>query len=371
MDINTALQALRDPFGLPFYAWMFQGLMVLTFTLHILFVNLVVGGLAVAMYNHFKTGPERDFRQRLSAGLAQASTINLSVAIVLGVAPLLFVQVIYDPFWYASNSLSAWWAMAFLLTITIAFLSTYVFYLKRRRNPEAWGGFAVLGLAAAVFAGVIISALSLQALLPAEWLKWYAGCGGLKTTGTGLYSFGFGRFLHFMGPALINTGIFMMLYAWYFRPRNDIDGAYLDWVGRSGARLAKIAAMVQIVIGLWWLLSLPGELHFMRNIYMWAGAGLGLIVMILLLKAEADPDRWALPLAGVSFVAVLVMSIAREVLRMSYLGLYDFSIYSARVNIDWGSTALFFVTFVMGLVVIAWPLSIAFKLGRGTLDESV
>jgi hypothetical protein len=36
--------------------------------------------------------------------------------------------------------------------------------------------------------------------------------------------------------------------------------------------------MVQIVIGLWWLLSLPGELRFMRNIYMWAGAGLGLVI---------------------------------------------------------------------------------------------
>ncbi len=366
MDINSALQVLRDPFGLPFYAWMFQGLLVLTFTLHILVVNLAVGGIAVAMYCHFKGG---EYRRRLSRALAQASTINISVAIVLGVAPLLFVQVIYDPFWYASNSLSAWWAMAFLLAITIGFLSLYVFYLKRQKDPDAWGGYAVLSLVAVVAAGVIISALSVQALVPARWLEWYAGCGRLNTTGTGLYYFEVGRFLHFMVPAFINIGIFMMLYAWYFRPRPDHDAGYLDWVGRSGARLAKVGLMVEIVTGFWWLLTLPGNLHFMRNPYMWAGAGLGLVLLGLFYRAAGNPDRFALPLAFLSFVIVLLMSVARELLRMGYLGLYNYSIYDYKVNVDWGSTALFLATFVLGLVIIAYPLMVVFKLGRGTLKE--
>ncbi len=367
MDINTALQTLRDPFGVPFFPWMFQGLMVLTFTLHILVVNLAVGGIAVAMYCHFKGG---EYKKRLSFALAKASTINLSVAIVLGVAPLLFVQVIYDPFWYVSNSLSAWWAMGFLLTITIAFLAVYVFYLKRHKNPDAWGGYAVLSLVAVVFAGLIISALSVQGLVPGEWLKWYSAPGGeINTAGCSLHYFELGRFLHFMVPALINIGIFMMLYAWYFRPRTDVDGGYLDWVGRAGARVAKLAVMVEIAVGFWWLLTLPGELHFMRNPYLWVGAGLGLVLLFGLLQAEKAPERYALPLAGLSFVATLVMVVAREVLRMGYLGVYQYSIYDYPVNVDWGSTALFFVTFVMGLVVIAWPLTVAFRLGRGTLKK--
>jgi hypothetical protein len=367
MDINTALQVLRDPFGLPFYAWMFQGLLVLTFALHILVVNLAVGGIAVAMYCHFKGGA---YRQRLANALAKAGTINLSVAIVLGVAPLLFVQVIYDPFWYASNSLSAWWAMAFLLAVAIAFLALYVFYLKRQKNPDSWGGYAVLSLVAVVAAGIIISALSVQALVPGEWLKWYTRYGELHTTGTGLYHFEVGRFLHFMAPAFINTGIFMMLYAWYFRARADRDDAYLDWVGRAGVRLAKIAVMIEIVTGLWWLVALPRNLHFMRDPYMWAGAGLGMILLAVLYRAARNPDRFALPLAAFSLVTVLVMSIAREVLRMSYLGLYNYSIYDCKVNLDWGSTALFLATFVLGLVIIAYPLIVAFKLGRGTLKEA-
>ncbi len=367
MDINSTLQALRDPFGVPFFPWVFQLLMVLTFALHILFVNLVVGGIAVAVYEHFKGG---DFNRRLSKALAQVSTINLSVAIVLGVAPLLFVQVIYDPFWYVSNTLSAWWAMIFLLVVALGFLATYVFYLKRKKNPQGYGLFGGLALVFVLCAGIIISALSVQALVPGQWLEWYTANGGLVTTGTSLYRFELGRFTHFMVPAFINIGIFMMLYAWYFRPRSDFDGAYLDWVGRSGARMAKIAAMIQVVVGFWWLLTVPADLHFMKNPFLWVGAALGLLLLVGLMKAENEPDRYAIPMALLSFVAILGMGTAREALRMTYLGVFEYSIYDYPVNVDWGSTALFFGTFVMGLVVIAYPMIVAFKLGRGTLTES-
>lgn len=368
MDINSALQALRDPLGLSFFPWMFQLLMVLTFALHILFVNLVIGGIAIAIYGHFKGG---DFNKRLSKALAQVSTINLSLAIVLAVAPLLFVQVIYDPFWYVSNSLSAWWTMVFLLVVALGFLSNYVFYLKRKKNPQGYGLFGVLGLLFVLCGGIIISALSVQALAPGEWLKWYTAAGNdLVTGGLGLYRFELGRFSHFMVPAFINIGIFMMLYAWYFRPRSDFDGAYLDWVGLTGARIAKIAAMIQVVVGFWWLLTVPTDLHFMRNPFLWIGVSLGLLLLVGLMKGQHEPDRYALPLALLSFVAILGMGTAREALRMTYLGVFEYSIYDYPVNVDWGSTALFLVTFVMGLVVIAYPIMIAFKLGRGTLTET-
>ncbi|MEA1922584.1 MAG: hypothetical protein U9N63_08000 [Pseudomonadota bacterium] len=368
MDINSALQALRDPLGLPFFPWVFQLLMVLTFALHILFVNLVVGGIAIAVYGHFKGG---EFNRRLSKALAQVSTINLSLAIVLAVAPLLFVQVIYDPFWYVSNSLSAWWTMVFLLVVALGFLANYVFYLKRKNKPQGYGLFGMMGLVLVFCAGIIISALSVQALAPGEWLKWYAAGGGeLVTSGTSLYRFELGRFSHFMVPAFINTGIFMMLYAWYFRPRADFDGAYLDWVGQTGARVAKIAAMIQVVVGFWWLLAVPADLHFMKNPFLWIGVSLGLLLLVGLMKGQYEPDRYAIPLVLLSFVAILGMGTAREALRMTYLGVFEYSIYDYPVNVDWGSTALFWGTFVMGLVVIAYPIMVAFKLGRGTLTES-
>ena len=367
MDINFALQALRDPFGVPFFPWVFQLLMVLTFALHIIFVNLAVGGIAVAVYEHFKGG---DYNRKLSQTLAKVATVSLSSAIVLGVAPLLFVQVIYDPFWYVSNSLSAWWAMAFLLFITLGFLAHYVFYLKRHKNPGGYGFFGLLALVFVLAAGVVMSALSVQALVPGAWLDWYTANGNLATTGTILHKFELGRFIHFVVPAFINIGIFMMLYAWYFRPRADVDGAWLDWVGRAGVKVAKIATMIEIVIGFWWLIMIPSDLGFLHNHWLWLGSLLGFLLLVGLMKAEKDPERFAVPMALFSFIAVFGMCATREVLRMVYVGAFKYSIYDYPVNVDWGSTALFFGTFVMGLIVMAYPLIVVFKLGRGTLSES-
>ena len=114
MDTNLMIQTLQDPMGVPFYPVVFQGLSILTFALHILFVNLVLGGALIAAWGYFSSDQRW---QKLSRMLAKVTTINISIAIVLGVAPLLFVQVIYDPFWYTSNLLSAWWAMLFLAAL--------------------------------------------------------------------------------------------------------------------------------------------------------------------------------------------------------------------------------------------------------------
>ncbi len=114
MDTNLMIQTLQDPMGVPFYPMVFQGLSILTFALHIFFVNLVLGGALIAAWGHFSSDQRW---HKLSRMLAKVTTINISIAIVLGVAPLLFVQVIYDPFWYTSNLLSAWWTMLFLAAL--------------------------------------------------------------------------------------------------------------------------------------------------------------------------------------------------------------------------------------------------------------
>ena len=91
MDTNLMIQTLQDPMGVPFYPVVFQGLGILTFALHIFFVNLVLGGALIAAWGHFRSDQRW---QKLSRMLAKVTTINISIAIVLVVAPLLFVQVI-------------------------------------------------------------------------------------------------------------------------------------------------------------------------------------------------------------------------------------------------------------------------------------
>lgn len=368
MDTNLMLQTLRDPMGVPFYPIVFQGLGILTFALHIFFVNLVFGGAALAAWGHFRADERW---QVLSRMLAKATTINISIAIVLGVAPLLFVQVIYDPFWYTSNLLSAWWAIIFLAVLILGALSMYVFYLKRKGGTRRAGGFGLLAAACIPCAALIIHVLSMQTLYPDQWLGWYVSGLQMNTGGWGFHTLQVSRLLHFLVPAFLNTGIFLMLYAWYFKPRQDLDQAYLTWAAHLGLCLARYAAIATALVGIWWLVGVPAEFRFLTDHSLIAGYVLTVLLIILLFKAQQDPFGYAPIAAVLSLLTILIMSVARESLRMSYLEPFGYAVRDYPLTVDWGSTMLFVVTFVGGIGVIAWLLAIAFKAGRGEFVQEM
>lgn len=365
MDTPAMLETLRDPMGVPFYPVVFQALMVLTFALHILAVNLALGALGLSLYGRFQGGADWE---KLSPGLAKSATAAVSAAILLGVAPLLFVQVIYDPFWYASNLLSAAWVVGFVFVMMAAYGALYVFALSEKKGPCATTH-GLLALAGFVVAGVVMHALNLQMLAPDRWLSWYSRAGGVDSSGTLLHAFSLPRFLHFMVPSAAAGGVFLMLYAWYFGPRADYDRDFLGRVGRLGASLAFWATAVQAGVGFWWLLSLPAELGFAKSPLFLLAAALGVALLIglgRLALAEPRPERLAPHAAGGLVLVVLAMSTAREALRASELARFGYAASGHRVHLDLGSTALFLATFVLGGSVAAWLLSVAFQSGRAT-----
>jgi len=363
METAATLKFLQDPMGVPFYPVVFQALMVLTFSLHIVFVNLTLGTIFLAVLGRLKTGERWG---RLASAMAQCSTVNISLAILLGVAPLLFVQVIYDPFWYASNNLSAAWVIGFVFIMMAGYSATYLFLSgeKTRKRNTLFGATAFVLF---LLAGFIMHVLGFQALQPEKWLGWYTSHGAAATAGTVLHDFSLPRFLHFIIPAFAVTGVFLMLYAWYFRVRPDIDRAYLDWAGRLGAKMAFHATTAEILTGLLWLLVIPGELRFYANPFLHAGLLLGFALLGLLFMAQRSDDaaqRLAIPAAAATFVTILEMSAAREALRMAYLKRFDYSPFSHHLNLDWPSTALFFGTFALCLSVLAYLLTVVFSAGR-------
>ncbi len=363
MNISDMLRSLQDPMGIPFYPLVFQILLVLTFALHIIFVDLVIGGSFMAVYSYFRPGK---YYKALSKSFAKATTINLSLAIVLGVAPLLFMQVIYDPFWYTSNVLSASWMIGILFVLMSAFSFAYVFYLKSNKGKQHIAIWGILSFLLVILAAVIMHAVSYQALLPEKWLAWYMNNNKVNLYGAQLHAFQLPRFLHFIVASFALTGIFMMLYSWYFWKREDMDNDYIAWVGKAGAKMALIFTVLQMAVGIWWLLSLPVNFHFYTNYMFLIGVPIAVILLIVLVKAQVDPRRYALPVAAITAITVLAMSSLREVLRMLYVGRYNYSIYSYKLNISYGSTALFLASFVMGIIIVGYMATVVFKMGRSS-----
>lgn len=361
MDVGTMIKTLQDPMGIPFYPILFQVLMILTFSLHIMFVNFVIGASFLTLYGYIKGST---YWKDLSRSMARATTASASMAILLGVAPLLFVQVIYDVFWYASNMLSAGWVISFVFILMTAYSFTYVFYLKRDSKGNIFAIFGIIAFAFFIFAGVIMHALGYQLLQPEKWLDWYVRGDTADTSGVSLHAFQLSRFLHFIVPSFAMTGILLMLYAWYFKDRNDKDKEYLQWVGKMGANMAFVFTAIQAAAGLWWLLSLPSEFRFFLDPFFLISAGLGIVLLVYLYSARKDPVRYAVPGILLAFLTILGMSYARESLRMKYLGRFDYSIFNYKLNLDYGSTFLFLSTFVVGLVIAGYLLAVAYKSGK-------
>ena len=341
------LNAMRDPMGIPFYPAVFQFLMVLTFALHIVMVNLVLGGTFLALWGRMRGD---DLGINISKTFAKVSTIGTSLAIVLGVAPLLFVQVLYDPMWYTSSVMSAWWTMIFLISIALSFSFAYIFYLKEN-SSTFWCFLSLLFL---IVAGVIIHSLSMEILHPDKWSSWIAEGGKVNFSGWILKGFSLPRFLHFIAPSFTAAGLFMMLCDWY-------RGEDTDY-GKLGAKVAFYSVIAEIIIGIWFLLAQPFSLS--RSAFLWISVVLAIILLVTLAKSQKNPSGYAILSSLLFLLTVLSMGALREVLRTKYLGKLGYSISTYKLNLSLGSTLLFLVTFVMGLIVVFYPVTVVYKMGK-------
>ena len=93
-----------DPMPLPAPVWLLRTLLLLTFFLHVLFMNCLLGGTAIALVCRMRR-KSSEFSARLAGDLGQILPSVFAFTITLGVAALLFLQVLYGQFLYASSIL--------------------------------------------------------------------------------------------------------------------------------------------------------------------------------------------------------------------------------------------------------------------------
>mgnify|MGYP006166651753 FL=1 len=201
------LSALRDQAGVPSHPLVFLVLGVLTFALHIAAVQVMLGAASLTLRGAFSGSLHW---RRLAAAMITTAKIAVSVAIVIGVAPLLFVQVVYDPFWYTSNVLSAWWVIGFIVLLIAGYIALYVFYWKNHdivKEGGRGGVWMVASLALLLAVGFIVHSLTNQMLFPEHWMAWYAPQGVVNPDGHSLHHWNLPRFLFFIALSAPVTGV--------------------------------------------------------------------------------------------------------------------------------------------------------------------
>ena len=114
-DLTLPIPPL-DVVPLPLSAGTFKVLLLLTFGIHILAVDIGVGGSMVCLLLAYR-GKTSPAHKAIARAVAVVLPPAVTFAITLGVAPLLFVQLLYGRFLYTSSILMALPWMSFIVAL--------------------------------------------------------------------------------------------------------------------------------------------------------------------------------------------------------------------------------------------------------------
>jgi cytochrome c len=276
---------------LPLPEGLLKALLVLFFLIHILFVNLTVGGsLLVAILEYL--GFKNKKYDALALEVAKTVTVNKSLAVVMGIGPLLCINLVYTVQWYGANALTGHAWLIIIPLITAAFLLAYLHKYTWHRWETGtakkfhWAIVLTSTLLFLCIPFVFLANVNLM-LFPSEWEKVKGFFSSLKIGNV------FPRYLHFLLASIALTGLAGAGWFWRIIVVDHLDnGMSREELRRLFYRIAAWATGLQFIAGPILLFTLPGVgiTPLLYKIIL-PSAALGLVLFIFLLKKSKGPEE--------------------------------------------------------------------------------
>lgn len=314
----------------------FELLIVVSFLLHIIFVNITIGSSAMAVFQEIK-GMRTKKREDdlLALQLATHTSILKSIAVVLGVAPLLLISVIYTQYFYPSTILigKAW--LSLLLILIVAFLLLYMYKFmwdKMSENPNKKRLHVVIGSVGTLlllFVPLIFIVNVVSMLYPTMW----EGANGFFHS-LFYYPQIWPRYGHFILASFAVSGFY--LYFWNNRLQkkmsesNDTEEKMITNGKRLGLQVMIGSTVLQFALGFILLFSFDrdirmlylGDDFLLTTLFVISLLMTAMLVYFLYLLMVRDKRKYFI-LSLSTFVIILsVMGWMRHELRESYLNPY-------------------------------------------------
>lgn len=335
-----------EQIALPAPAWLLQVLLVATFALHVVAMNLLLTGILTASACSLPGAGERarKLRDRVAAALPAA----MSFTVTLGIAPLLFVQALYGQAFFTSSILMAWpWFSVFVFAI-IAYYGIYLVHYRPEWLGKLVGIVPWISAALLLFISFLFSANSSQSLYPARWASVYAASPLGLALPLGLPA-QLPRWLHILAGAMAVGSLGLQALATRYRAE---DPAWAEWAMAIGRRLFSAAAGVAVPLGIWFLVALPEPVRRGLMGQDPVQSTVLLLGIVAAFGALATTRRLLLcgSLAGVSLAAMLV---TRHLLRIALLA-PAIRAEALAASPQWAVIGLFAAVLVAGAITIGW-----------------
>jgi len=347
-----------DSIPLPGPVWLLKALLLLTFALHLIAMNMLFGGVWTALFARVKDNKGKSsIYGRLYRQLVGYLPTLVPATVTIGVAPLLFVQVLYGHLFYSSSIAMAWYWWFVWIMVIVAY---YALYFIKFRTP-AGGRVRIWILWMAAIVLLIISFIfnnnfnlvqqpgRFSAMIIKSASGWSLNWSDLTT---------FPRWLHVLLGALAVTGVWIM---WLGRLDWKHNSEFARQKAALGYRLFAFPTMANILMGLVFMLTLPKEIMMrmmgrgLEETALWLiGLGLSIWALLVLKRASSNPETTALPLGtGLMAIVVAMMVILRDIIRSDYLRRY-YTLDMPQTVVQWGAIGMFLIVFIAGLWVFYW-----------------
>ncbi|MEW5702255.1 MAG: hypothetical protein AB1792_08510 [Candidatus Zixiibacteriota bacterium] len=325
-----------DPMALPAPVELLQFLFGLTFVLHIGFLGLLVAALWAKAGAEWGRRPSYDPER-----LHRAGVLGFSMTITAGVAPLLFVQVLYGKSFYSSSIKIGFPWLAIIAYLLIGF---YALYLSRFRWDKAGGpsasgkGYLILAMLMVFAIGFTYSWNHLQSLTARPWADRISHALAAR------------RLSGYGGVAFIASAAWATWFGRLWR-RDGATPSGAKWASLAGAAFVLIWALVSDFTSDGWgqngkrLLLTSGLLSIIGFALLWARQSV---------TARFIPwVRWTSLVAALAGALGLVLQ--RESWRLHTLSANSGASVEP-VRMQWGPFVMFALALVVGLLVLAWML---------------
>ncbi len=333
------------PDAIPVSWWWFQAFLLLTFFLHLVAMNAMLGTAFIGLVSHLRgTNDRASCTEAISSNLP----FTIAFAVNFGVAPLLFVQVLYGHLIYTSSILMAVFWLAVVGLLIIAYGLAYVYKDLYPRRGDA--RLAVIGLATLLLLAIAFIFTNNISLMqkPIAWDRYFDQPRGLLLALDDPMLLP--RYLHFMVSSVAVGGLAIALF-FHWRQRGGDRNAGA-WVA-SGCRWFSYATMANFAVGFWFLATLPKGMltttipGLLLLATLVGGIALSVPAIGLGLAGRALPALWCT--LGTIGLMVLARSLLRTVLLAPWFS-------PAQLPVTPSSAPLLFFLLVLlaGVTLIGW-----------------
>lgn len=323
-------------------------LLVLTFTVHILFMNAVFGGTVIALVRGLKGQNE------VSRELSRKLPTVLALTINAGVAPLLFLQTLYGNFDYPASVLMSVFWLAVIGVLLLAYYGLYWYDFSYSRLSSSSRRLLVAAVAVLmVYISFMFTNNMTLMLRPQHWLEYFNAPDGtvLNLDDPTLIP----RYLHFFVASLAIGGLFVAIVG-----RQKKDSAIIE----TGMRWFVRGTVINLIAGVWFLMSTPKNimLKFMGGDVIATATIVTAIALAAIMIHSGIKQQLRMAIFS-SFLTVLLMSISRHFLRNFYLDPY-FKIENLPVSGQWTPMVMFIGFIIFGVIMSTYMIRLWLKAQR-------